>query len=118
MAVAPITEVHDAETLAKARELLDTCTSPAEMQQEVVAAVERNERWRGRECINLLAPEALVSPAVQRLLSAEGGQRAAEGHIGPVHRWVAGTRHIDEIESLCVELLKRLFRPRPAGPPA
>jgi glycine hydroxymethyltransferase len=46
---------------------------------------------------------------VRRLLSAEVGQRAAEGHIGPVNRWFAGTRHIDEIEALCVELLKRLL---------
>jgi glycine hydroxymethyltransferase len=112
MAIAPTTEVHDAETLAKARELLDACASPADMQREVLAAVERNERWRGRECINLLAPEALVSPTVQKLLSAEVGQRAAEGHIGPVNRWFAGTPHIDEIESLCVELLKRLFGSR------
>ena len=109
MAVISVTDVHDAETLERARALLDACASPAEMQREVVAAVERNEQWRGRECINLLAPEALVSPTVQRLLSAEVGQRAAEGHIGPVNRWFAGTRHIDEIESLCVELLKRLF---------
>src|SRR5262249_54312216 len=77
-----------------------------------LTAVERNERWRGRECVNLLAPEALVSPTVRRLLSAEVGQRAAEGHIGPVNRWFAGTRHIDEIEALCVELLKRLFGAR------
>jgi hypothetical protein len=62
------------------------------------------------ECINLLAPEALMSPTVRSLLSAEVGQRAAEGHIGPVNRWFAGTKHIDEIESLCVELLKRLFK--------
>ncbi len=80
------------------------------MQREVLAAVARNERWRGNECINLLAPEALVSPTVRQLLSAEVGQRAAEGHIGPVNRWFAGTRHIDEIEALCVELLKRLFK--------
>jgi glycine hydroxymethyltransferase len=46
---------------------------------------------------------------VQRLLSSEVGQRAAEGHIGSVNRWFAGTKHIDEIESLCVELLKKLF---------
>ena len=109
MEVVSVTDVHDAETLERARTLLDACASPAEMQREVVAAVERNEQWRGRECINLLAPEALVSPTVQRLLSSEVGQRAAEGHIGPVNRWFAGTRHIDEIESLCVELLKRLF---------
>jgi glycine hydroxymethyltransferase len=112
MAVASVTDVHDVATLERARALLDACASPAEMQREVVAAVERNEQWRGRECINLLAPEALVSPTVQRLLSAEVGQRAAEGHIGPVNRWFAGTRHIDEIESLCVELLKRLFGSR------
>jgi glycine hydroxymethyltransferase len=60
--------------------------------------------------VNLLAPEALISPTVRALLSAEVGQRAAEGHIGAVNRWFAGTRHIDEIEALCVELLKRLFR--------
>jgi glycine hydroxymethyltransferase len=106
-AVAPI-EVHDDATLAAARALIDA-TDPAGMQREVIAAVERNADWRGRECINLLAPEALVSPTVQRLLSSEVGQRAAEGHIGPVNRWFAGTRHIDEIEALCVELLKRLF---------
>ena len=105
-----IHEIHDAETLAAARALvLDAAADPAAMQREVLAAVERNETWRGRECINLLAPEALVSPTVRRLLSAEVGQRAAEGHIGPVNRWFAGTRHIDEIEALCVELLKRLF---------
>jgi glycine hydroxymethyltransferase len=102
------TEVHDEATLAAARALIDA-TDPAGMQREVLAAVERNADWRGRQCINLLAPEALVSPTVQRLLSSEVGQRAAEGHIGPVNRWFAGTRHIDEIEALCVELLKRLF---------
>ena len=80
------------------------------MQREVLAAVARNEQWRGNECINLLAPEALMSPTVRQLLSAEVGQRAAEGHIGPVNRWFAGTKHIDEIEALCVELLKRLFK--------
>jgi glycine hydroxymethyltransferase len=108
-AVAP-PDIHDAETLAAARALLDAAADPARMQQEVLDAVARNEQWRGRECVNLLAPEALVSPTVQTLLSAEIGQRAAEGHIGPVNRWFAGTKHIDEVEALCVELLKRLFK--------
>jgi len=102
-------DIHDADTLAAARRLLDAAAGPRQMQQEVLAAVARNERWRGHECINLLAPEALMSPTVRELLSAEVGQRAAEGHIGPVNRWFAGTKHIDEIEALCVELLKRLF---------
>src|ERR1700742_2629564 len=105
--IEPIIEIHDRETLAAARALLEA--DPATMQREVLQAVERNAQWRGRECLNLLAPEALVSPTVRALLSAEVGQRAAEGHIRPVNRWIAGTRHIHETEALCVELLKRLF---------
>src|SRR6266478_6825355 len=105
-------EVHDHDILAQARALLEACRSPQEMQEAVLAAVGRNEEWRGRQCLNLLAPEAPTSPTVRSLLSSEVGTRAAEGHIGPVNRWFAGTQHIDEIEALCVELLKKAFRTR------
>ena len=104
------TEVHDRAVLAKARALLDACADPAAMGLLVKDAVARNARWRGEQCINLLAPEAPTSPGVRALLAAEIGTRAAEGHIGRVNRWFAGTRHIDEVEALCVELLKRYFR--------
>jgi glycine hydroxymethyltransferase len=80
------------------------------MQHTILQAVAGNEEWRGKQCINLLAPEAPTTATVRGLLSSEVGIRAAEGHIGPVNRWFAGTRYIDEIESLCVELLKKVFR--------
>jgi len=115
MSDSPITnfsEVHDPEILAQARAVLDICHSGKEMQDAVIAAVKRNEKWRGEQCINLLAPEAPTSPTVRALLSAEVGTRAAEGHIGKVNRWFAGTKYIDEIEALCVELLKQAFRAR------
>jgi glycine hydroxymethyltransferase len=105
-------EVHDPEILARARAVIEACTSPEQMQEAVFAAVGRNEAWRGRTCVNLLAPEAPTSPAVRALLSSEVGTRAAEGHIGPINRWFAGTKHIDEIEALCVELLKKAFDAR------
>jgi len=105
-------EVHDPAILAHARAILDACQTGADMQQAVLSAVERNAAWRGRQCINLLAPEAPTSPAVRALLGAEIGTRAAEGHIGAVQRWFAGTQHIDEVEALCVELLKQAFRCR------
>ncbi len=105
-------EVHDPAVLRWARETLDRAADPRQMQREVLAAVQRNAVWRGKECLNLLAPEAPMSPTVRSLLSAEVGQRAAEGHIGAVNRWFVGTRYIDEIEALCVELLKRLFGAR------
>jgi glycine hydroxymethyltransferase len=103
-------EVHDRDALATARAILDACADARAMGEAVKSAVARNAQWRGDDCINLLAPEAPTSPAVRALLAAEIGTRAAEGHIGPVNRWFAGTRHIDEVEALCVELLKQYFR--------
>ncbi len=102
-------EVHDREVLAKARSIMNATESPRLWAQAVVEAVKRNEEWRGERCLNLLAPEAPTSPMVRALLSSEIGTRAAEGHIGRVNRWFAGTQYIDEVESLCVELLKTAF---------
>lgn len=103
-------EVHDRAILDNARRILDASATGKEMADAVVDAVSRNEEWRGKRCLNLLAPEAPTSPTVRRLLSSEIGTRAAEGHIGRVNRWFAGTQHIDEVEALCVELLKQAFR--------
>ncbi len=103
-------EVHDPEVLRHARAVMSATESPRAWAQAVVEAVKRNEEWRGERCLNLLAPEAPTSPMVRALLSSEIGTRAAEGHIGRVNRWFAGTQYIDEVESLCVELLKTAFR--------
>jgi glycine hydroxymethyltransferase len=103
-------EVHDPEVLAKARAIMNATESPRMWAQAVIEAVQHNEEWRGERCINLLAPEAPTSPMVRALLSSEIGTRAAEGHIGRVNRWFAGTQYIDEVESLCVEMLKVAFR--------
>jgi glycine hydroxymethyltransferase len=103
-------EVHDDQILKNAQSILEKASSPRIMADAVLEAVQRNDEWRGKRCLNLLAPEAPTSPTVRMLLSAEIGTRAAEGHIGRVNRWFAGTQYIDEVESLCVELLKRAFR--------
>ena len=103
-------EVHDREVLANARSIMRATGSPKMWAQAVIDAVKRNEEWRGERCLNLLAPEAPTSPMVRALLSSEIGTRAAEGNIGRVNRWFAGTQYIDEVESLCVELLKTAFR--------
>jgi len=85
-------EVHDPEVLSHARSILAAARSGKDMQDAVITAVKGNEQWRGDQCINLLAPEAPTSPAVRSLLSSEIGTRAAEGHIGKVNRWFAGTK--------------------------
>ena len=91
-------EVHDPAILADARAVLDACRSAKEMQDAVIAAVKRNEDWRGQRCINLLAPEAPTSPAVRALLSAEVGTRAAEGNIGADDRSGLSTLKIRRAE--------------------
>lgn len=103
-------EVHDNAVLENARSIIRGTESPRMWAQAVVEAVRKNEEWRGQQCINLLAPEAPTSPMVRALLSSEIGTRAAEGNIGRVNRWFAGTQYIDEVEALCVELLKVAFR--------
>ncbi|WP_408007402.1 serine hydroxymethyltransferase [Pseudalkalibacillus sp. A8] len=103
-------EVHDPKVLDWAKDIIENSSSPRLIQKEIVDAVDRNAIWRGEECLNLLAPEAPTSPTVRQLLASEVGTRAAEGHIGPTQRWFSGTKYIDEIESLCVELLKKVFK--------
>ena len=107
---SPQFEVHDEEVLEKARSIMRETESPRMWAQAVIEAVKKNDEWRGQRCINLLAPEAPTSPMVRALLSSEIGTRAAEGNIGRINRWFAGTQHIDEVEALCVELLKVAFR--------
>jgi glycine hydroxymethyltransferase len=106
--------MHDAQCLQRASALLTQAQSHAAMADLVRAAVVRNEQWRGQQCINLVAAESPTSPSVRALLSSEVGTRASGGHIGRDNRFFSGMKNIDELESLCVELLKLTLRVRHA----
>jgi len=75
------------------------------MISEILALVEKHENWRGKECLNLIPSENVMSPAVRGLLSSE-----------LVHRYTArdrfymGTRFMDEVERYGEELAKEVFR--------
>lgn len=101
--------MHDAQCLQCASALLKQAQSHSAMADLVRAAVTRNEQWRGQQCINLVAAESPTSPSVRALLSSEVGTRASGGHIGRDNRFFSGMKNIDELESLCVELLKMTF---------
>jgi len=74
------------------------------MISEILALVEKHENWRGKECLNLIPSENVMSPAVRGLLSSE-----------LVHRYTArdrfymGTRFMDELEEFGEELAKDVF---------
>lgn len=101
--------MHDTTFLAQAAKQLGRAQNPSAMADMVRAAVNRNEQWRGHECINLVAAESPTSLSVRALLASGVGTRASGGDIGPSNRFFSGMKYIDELESLCVELLKKAF---------
>ncbi len=83
---------------------------------ELIEASERHERYRGSECINLIASEGLKSPAVKEMLRltmdlesryAEG-ENDLNGHVKK--RYYQGQRYITVIENCVTDLMKKLFK--------
>jgi glycine hydroxymethyltransferase len=73
---------------------------------EIWSAMEAENR-RQEEHIELIASENYASPAV---MAAQGGQmtnKYAEGYPG--RRYYGGCEHVDVVETLAIERLKRLF---------
>lgn len=81
----------------------------AEIESAIFTAVERHEGWRTMECIDLHAGKNVMSLKSRQLLASPGlVDKSVSGAIG--RRGATGTRFIDEIESLAVVLLRKLFR--------
>jgi glycine hydroxymethyltransferase len=81
-------------------------------ETEVITYVEKlarlrkeHEKWRKGECINLIASENLASEDALSYLSTDFSNRYSARD-----RFYRGTRFTDEVESLAVELTKKLFR--------
>ncbi len=74
------------------------------MIEELLSLIEKHERWRGQECINLIPSENVMSPAVRSILSSDLGHRYTSRE-----KFYMGTHFIDEIEQYGEELAKNLF---------
>jgi len=74
------------------------------MIDELLSLIKKHEQWRGRECVNLIPSENVMSPAVRSLLSSDLGHRYTSRE-----KFYMGTRFIDEIEQYGQELAKNLF---------
>jgi len=72
---------------------------------EILSLVEKHQDWRGKQCLNLIPSENVMSPAVRELLSSDLGHRyTARDHF------YMGTSFIDEIEHYGEEVAKEVFR--------
>ena len=73
---------------------------------EVADAVRNETRRQGRQ-LELIASENFVSEAVLEALGTVLTNKYAEGYPGK--RYYGGCEHVDVVESLAIERLKRLF---------
>ena len=81
--------------------------------RDVEDLVGRQEQWRGRETVNLIASENAQSRAVRDVQDSDFMARYAEGHPneeGRVNRYYQGTQYIDEIERMARREICELFR--------
>lgn len=69
--------------------------------------LEKHHQWF-RESIPLIASENIPSPAVREAIISDFGNRYAEGWPG--ERVYAGCVYIDQVELLCIDLMKKLFK--------
>ncbi|MEM2337299.1 MAG: hypothetical protein QXD34_02475 [Candidatus Bathyarchaeia archaeon] len=74
------------------------------MIDKILGLVEKHEKWRGKECLNLIPSENVMSPIVRGLLASELGHRYTARD-----RFYMGTKFIDEIEQYGEELAKEVF---------
>ena len=80
--------------------------APKESYDEVFSSLENHHKWF-ENSIPLIASENIPSPAVREAVMSDFGNRYAEGWPG--ERVYAGCTYIDEVESQCMDLAKKLF---------
>jgi glycine hydroxymethyltransferase len=81
----------------------------------LIDASENHERYRGEECINLIASEGLKSPAVEQMMCSSQdlesryaeGENDLKGHVKARH--YQGQKYMTQIENYAADLMKNLF---------
>jgi glycine hydroxymethyltransferase len=78
-----------------------------ESYHKVFDLLEKHHNWF-KSSIPLIASENIPSPAVREAIVSDFGNRYAEGWPG--ERVYAGCTYIDEVEIICNELAKKVFK--------
>jgi glycine hydroxymethyltransferase len=83
---------------------------------DLVKTTYNHEQYRDHECINMIASEGLKSPAVSQMLNLSHdlasryaeGENDLQGHVKK--RYYQGQKYMSQIEDICTDLIKRLFK--------
>lgn len=78
-----------------------------EAYNNILNLIKDHHKWFN-ESIPLIASENIPSPAVREAIVSDFGNRYAEGWPG--ERVYAGCRYIDQVENICNDLAKKVFR--------
>ena len=80
---------------------------------DIISIVNQQNKWRGKETINLIASENVQSDAVKQIEISDFMGRYAEGHPNNSdgdNRYYEGTRFIDQIETLATQEIIKLAK--------
>ncbi len=88
---------------------------PVELN-DVVEVVKTHNRWRGSECINLIASENVMSPLAKAVYMSDMMHRYAEGRPG--RRYYQGVKYVDVIEEVVSKLFSELLKVKHVEPRA
>ena len=80
---------------------------PRNMQDRVFELLQAHHKWF-EVSLPLIASENVPSIAVREAILSDFGNRYAEGWTG--ERVYAGCRYIDQVEQICIDLARALFR--------
>ncbi|WP_419421253.1 aminotransferase class I/II-fold pyridoxal phosphate-dependent enzyme (plasmid) [Legionella sp. D16C41] len=100
---------HDAALFLKAKRDLMQCKSYESIQDLLLGLIKKNDQWRTKNCINLVAAESPMSQVARSMLSCDLSIRTAGGHIGKNNRYFMACEYIDQLESICHVLMTSLF---------
>jgi glycine hydroxymethyltransferase len=82
-------------------------SSARESYNKTFDLLQQHHKWF-KESIPLIASENVPSPAVREAIVTDFGNRYAEGWPG--ERVYAGCVYIDQVELLCIDLMRELFK--------
>ncbi len=74
------------------------------MSSRLTRIIASHERWRGEQCLNLIASENITSPKVRKILGSDLGHR----YTAPDHFYM-GSRFTDEVEETARKLCCEVF---------
>jgi glycine hydroxymethyltransferase len=80
---------------------------PRQSYNGVFELLEAHQKWFANS-LPLIASENIPSPAVREAILSDFGNRYAEGWPG--ERVYAGCKYIDQVEQICIDLAKQLFK--------